>query len=163
MRIMGIDHGTSSGICIMEDGNIIYRERLELKEIGNRRLCEFKDRVAKLMSIYEPNVIALEKPAHLRNAEILRYLIGLYSMALEEATRRDIEIVCVVPTTMKKYIAGNGRADKEDMAKAIQRIFNEDYREYIYYKKDKNKVKEIKYDVVDAISLAFYVYKYTKW
>lgn len=158
MRVMGLDHATSSGVAVIEDGKIIYTERFELKEKGNARLCEFKDRISGLLDEFKPEVVALEKPAHLRNAEILRYLIGLYSLALEDATRRHIEIRCVNPTTMKKWLTGDGRADKEHVAKALQERTSNDFREYIFYKKDPTRVKEVKYDVCDALSLALYVY-----
>ena len=158
MRVMGLDHATSSGVAIIENGEIIYTERFELIEKGNARLCEFKDRISGLLDEFQPEVIALEKPAHLRNAEILRYLIGLYSLALEDATRRNIDIRCVNPTTMKKWLTGDGRADKEHVAKALQERTGNDFREYIFYKKDPMRVKEVKYDVCDALSLALYVY-----
>lgn len=158
MRVMGLDHATSSGVAIIENGNIIFTERFELIETGDMRLCEFKDIITNIIEKYEPDIIALEKPAHLRNANILRYLIGLYSIALEVATRRFIEIVTVNPTTMKKWLTGDGRADKEHVAKALQERTGNDFREYIFYKKDPMRVKEVKYDVCDALSLALYVY-----
>ena len=63
-------------------------------------------------------------------------------------------------TTMKKFIVGDGRADKSQVAYALTHKHGFDGKDIlipIYYKTKPNTIKDMIYDVSDATALAYYV------
>lgn len=161
MRIMGLDHGTSTGISILDDGKLFKTHNIRLKTEGDERYIELFNEVKKILEEYKPDIVALETPSHLRNAKILRYLIGLHTAVLMACVELNIKTVDVIPTTMKKFIVGDGRADKSQVAHSLvhKHGFNgKDILIPIYYKTRPNQIKDIIYDIADATALAYYTY-----
>lgn len=160
MRIIGIDHGTSTGVSILDDGKLFATHNIRLKTDGDERYIELFNEIKEILIKYKPDMVALETPSHLRNAKILRYLIGLHTAVVMACVELNIKTVDVIPTTMKKFIVGDGRADKSQVAYALTHKHGFDGKDIlipIYYKTKPNTIKDMIYDVSDATALAYYV------
>ena len=162
MKILGIDHGKSTGFGFIDGDKLTSYGRLviEGESIGNKML-EFYNYIYNLVEIYKPDIIVAEMPNHFRNAKTSRTLIGYYMIIHLIATMKGINIVEAHPTSLKKVVAGDGRANKDDVAKTIAKIHDVDIKnilEHDYYKTGERRglVKETYYDISDAIALATY-------
>ena len=147
MRIIGIDHGTSTGVSILDDGKLFATHNIRLKTDGDERYIELFNEIKEILIKYKPDMVALETPSHLRNAKILRYLIGLHTAVVMACVELNIKTVDVIPTTMKKFIVGDGRADKSQVAYALTHKHGFDGKDILIPI----------YDVSDATALAYYV------
>lgn len=70
----------------------------------------------------KPAILILEKPLLFNNARggVTQLLNGLVWEAHREAEFRDIPRIEYAPTSIKKFIAGNGRAEKSAVIEAVQ-------------------------------------------
>lgn len=165
-RILGFDHGRKSGLAIVEDGKykISWNYELEHKEYADR-LDEFYHYARKQLLKHKPDLLCIEKAQDMTNAVSARQLIGYYSVLLLLGKQLGIETLECHPMTVKKVIAGNGRADKEMMVQTLISKYNipiEHIKIPVYYKKKgmEGQIKEYLYDGSDAVGLAFYGLQY---
>lgn len=162
MKILGIDHGKNTGFGFIDGGKLTSYGRLVIDgESTGDKMLKFYSYIYDLVEICKPDIIVAEMPNHLRNAKTSRTLIGYYMIIHLIATMKGINIVEAHPTSLKKVVAGDGRASKEDVAKAIAKIHDVDIEnilEHDYYKTGDRRglVKETYYDTSDAIALATY-------
>ena len=162
MKILGIDHGKNTGFGFIDCGKLTSYGRLIIEgESTGDKMLKFYSYIYDLVEICKPDIIVAEMPNHLRNAKTSRTLIGYYMIIHLIATMKGIHIVDAHPTSLKKVVAGDGRASKEDVAKAIAKIHDVDIEnilEHDYYKTGERRglVKETYYDTSDAIALATY-------
>lgn len=162
MNILGIDHSTRSGFAFVNtDTNDIetWQYQMTNKEEG-ARYKEWYDYLEYIYEDYMPDLVVMEKPAHMRNANISRFLGGLVTIEKLLCAKYNIKTLEVVPTTLKKHLTGNGRSEKQDVAMSLIEHFKgtikpKDIEEYEYYKKD-GSVKKIHYDKSDALALVVY-------
>ena len=129
MRILGIDPGlNTTGYGVLEaDGG-----RLRLCEAGvvrgtshgslTRRLVEIYDGVVEVIEGLKPEVMAIEELyshyARPRTAILMGHARGVICLA---AARAGIPVVHYSATQIKRILTGNGRADKSQVQRAIQR------------------------------------------
>lgn len=146
MRILSIDHSFKrTGVAVMEDYKLIYTGAEEFGEMSYENIEQFYSFVTFLIKNYKPDVVVTEKPAHMRNINILRMLTSLHTMAIIASIKASIPYSIINPKVAKKAITGKGNALKEEvMAKLIK---DYGYEEEMlckknYYKKDKTKIKK---------------------
>ena len=161
MRILGIDHGTRTGWSLAVDGIVVKTGSFQMKnptKNTGKAFMDFLQFVDTLLDETKPDLVRLEKPAHMRNANILRYLVGLHSMAELACCKHNIPVKDIIPSQYKKQIAGDGRADKDGVLYALLKkgIPKEFIYKPVFYKTDKQKIKELKYDESDATALALF-------
>lgn len=75
--------------------------------------------------IGDPDLLVIESPAiYAGNAGALT-LVGSWWLILDRilATRAPLPVLKIGPTKLKLYVAGNGRADKGDMVRAVRRHY----------------------------------------
>jgi Holliday junction resolvasome RuvABC endonuclease subunit len=123
--------------------------------------------VNKLIDIYHPNMYVAEYPADRTNASTSIFLTGLYCIGLMSAELKKVDTMLVRPTSVKKYIAGNGFATKDEVAASVCNKLGLDInmlRKPIYYRANRNghKIGEIRsylYDSTDALANGLYIYE----
>lgn len=161
MKIFGIDHATvHAGAALLQDGAFTLYEAINLKDFNQwSPMYAMFHLVGVYIDEHRPDVIALEKPMALRNGDVARKLIEVYSGAKLASEHAKVPVIEVTPQLAKMYVAGHAGADKEDVAMALQARFELDYDDIaipILYKdkKRKGQVKERLFDVSDACALA---------
>lgn len=162
MRILGIDHATRTGWSVLENGVCVKTGFFYLIKEGEERLLEYKRKIDKLIDEVKPDKIAMELPEHQRNGKVLRYLVGLYSMNKLSALEHEIRAYEINPTTMKKFITGNGRAKKGEVLRALVDLYG--VEEDLITKpivNTKGQVRDFYYDESDATALAIFLYNNT--
>lgn len=159
MKILSIDHSTRSGFCLTNTDNDEIRTWQYLMEecTEGRRYVEWLSYLHGIFKKHKPDMLVIEKPAHMRNANISRFLIGLVALEKLIAEEYDAKVIEVVPTSLKKVITGNGKAEKKDVAMSVLERYKgilepKDIEEYEYYKKD-GSIRKIHYDKADAVAL----------
>lgn len=159
MKFLSIDHSTRSGFCFVdteEDYIKTWQYLMTEKEEG-KRYVEWLALLHGVFNTHKPDILVIEKPAHMRNANISRFLIGLVALEKLIAEEHGSKVIEVVPTSLKKALTGNGKAEKESVAEAVLEHYkgileHKDIEEYEYYKKT-GKVRKIHYDKSDAVAL----------
>jgi len=123
MIILGIDQSyTSSGIVILEDGNLKHGHRF-VADKGTNRFAQAHNialHIAGVIGEYNPKLIAIEGLAFGMRGNVTRDLGGLQFVIIahiQEVLKREVTIVA--PTSAKKFATGSGRAKKEDMIDSL--------------------------------------------
>lgn len=164
MKVLAIDHGTTSGYAVMDNKKLTSYGLLQIKgdTVGDK-LLDFSCRVTDLITLFNPDVIAVEIPSHDRNAKTNLLLIGFYTQILLLASFHSVDLFPIHPTSLKKELTNNGRADKYEVAVTVCEENNLNYKEIVpceYYQrgsqKGKPRPKTEKYDITDAIGLAMF-------
>lgn len=173
MKILGVDHGTNYlGWAVMEKGvvtdfGIINYTKVKFPYVITEI---FRDMLQKMKEV-RPDKVIVEQPVHFRNASTARYLICAYASVINAAQWFNLPFVDVKPSELKA-ITGNGRAEKWDVAVAVQQKYGLDFDEIaipVYYQQNdpkgkykKGEVKERLYDPADAIALCWAFHNKTK-
>ncbi len=131
-RILGIDPGLQvSGYAVLEArqgtpraveaGVIRSAEGRETTDMA-QRLRHLYDGIVEVLEQFQPGVVVVEQLfahyAHPRTAILMAHARGVLFLA---AAQRDLPLVSYNATRIKKTIAGNGRASKEQVQRTIQR------------------------------------------
>lgn len=165
MTILGVDHGAKTGIALVKDENIRFVGTVNIDGVSKgEKLKMFYNKLRFFINSYNPSVIVLERPNHRRNAATTTILDGYYCVACMAAHENRIQTIEAYPSTVKKTIAGNGHATKDEVAQAISKEYKiplDEILQYDYYKinckgGNKGDVKTIHYDKSDALALALY-------
>lgn len=170
MKTLAIDHGANTGYAFTEDDNLANYGMFKVSGVSiGDKLLDFSGKVTDLIGTFKPDVLAIEKPSHDRNAKTNLVLIGYYTQLLLLASFHCIEVNAIHPTSLKKEITGNGKAQKDLVAKCVCDEYNLIRSAVVpceYYKsgsqKGKPRPNTEKYDITDAIALATYAYRRNK-
>jgi len=161
MKILAIDHATVHGGSAVFDGTSFSEyEAIDLRDFPMWSPAYAMMQVVDvLIQNHKPDYVALEKPMAMRNAEVARKLIEVYAACKLAAEMHDVPVVEVTPQLAKMYTAGHARAEKEDVARAIQAQFKLPFDSIappVYYKdkKRKGQIKERLWDVSDSMAIA---------
>ncbi len=130
MRILGIDPGTATtGYGLVEsNGNgeskviswgLIDTDKDLLKE---RRLEIIYKQTLSLIKLHSPDVFVMEKIFFATNAKTVIAVGQAQGVLLLAASKTKVHVVEYAPGTIKKVIAGNGRAKKKEVQKAVRKI-----------------------------------------
>ena len=127
-RVLGIDPGTRlAGYAVVDfdrrgDATIVDAGVLRLSETGTLpwRLRQLFEDVSELLAEHAPTHVAVE--AVFSHAEFVRSAITLAharGVVLLAAEMRGVPIAELPPAEVKKAVAGNGRATKTQMQRAV--------------------------------------------
>lgn len=130
--VLGVDPGTAvTGYGLVAPGS---RGTAELIECGviktdrkgstGSRLRELYEGLSQIIENQEPGVLAVESVFLGKNARSTIALAQGRGIALLAAAERDLEIYEYTPATVKKVIAGTGRARKEQIGYMVQRLLH---------------------------------------
>lgn len=152
-RILAIHPGTRhTGIALMEGDNLIY---YGVKSIKNRRsphdiLDEGRKTVLRLIKDFSPSILVIEKTFFVNNKNAA--LLNVFAEEIVAIGRRKrLRVVSFAPSTVKKQICGNGRATKEDVARAIASRYPE---LKAYLSQDRKWKSQYHANMFDAVALA---------
>ncbi|MFV1917156.1 MAG: crossover junction endodeoxyribonuclease RuvC [Patescibacteria group bacterium] len=154
MLILGIDPGTATtGYGLIK----VNKKDYEVKKFGliqtdkdgipGDRLNDIYDQMMKIFSEYKPDVMAIEKLFFATNAKTAMRVGQAQGVMLFAASRAKTLVVEYAPGTIKKVVAGDGRADKKLIQKAV--------RKYLGAKVRSRKRKKTHFDnAADALAVA---------
>jgi crossover junction endodeoxyribonuclease RuvC len=151
-KILAIDPGTREiGIAFLEDKKLIY---YGVKVIKNRKspgekLREGRKIVLRLINDFKPQALVVEKAffAQNRNASLLNVFFDEIKAI---ARRKKLKVISYAPSTVKKYICGNGRASKKEVAKVVVAKYPE---LKVYLTQDRGWKEKYHQNMFDAVAL----------
>lgn len=154
MLVIGIDPGTATtGYGVVKTNGKLYEMiSFGLIETGKELLPEvrlssiFND-IGSLLEMYKPDVLAIEKIFFANNAKTAIRVGQAQGVIMLSAASYKIPIVEYSPMTIKKIIAGSGRADKDFVRKSVRKILGSKIRT------PKNKKTHFD-DACDALAIA---------
>ena len=132
MRILGIDPGLEKCgyACLETSGN---RENLIEAGVFNTdsscpieiRLNRIAEDMASLLNKFNPDLVSVEQLyshyAHPKTAILMGHARGVI---LQKCAGAGIEVRSFSATRIKKSLTGNGRASKQQVQRAVQRILS---------------------------------------
>lgn len=171
MKILAVDHGTTSGFTLLNDGRIeeIGTFKLEGTSRG-AKLLEFYAKTNGLIHKFKPDIVAGEKPMHTRGGSAFELLAGFYCLLNMVSFERQIEFFECNPSMVKKHVTGKGNAEKFVVCDAIafkynipvSQITENDYYKVATKNNQPGDIKYIHYDKSDSLALADWCYKNKK-
>ncbi len=142
MLILGIDPGTATtgyGIIHINGGN-----ELEVIEFGLIETSKESDPSVRLLSIHQqivyildkhnPDVVAIEQLFFATNAKTAMRVGQALGVLLFAAAQSHKSIFEYAPGTIKKMVAGSGRADKIMMQESVRKVLGPKVRSKVHKK-----------------------------
>lgn len=150
--IAGIDPALASlGYAISDGETILCWGRITTPASLSReqRLAVIYNQLLELFLEHKVEAVAIEDQFAGRNIVTLKALNQATGVVLLAAAHADAPAHLYAPTTVKSKVAGNGRANKEDVMAAIQAHFAEDLEVQRLFEHGPAK----KDDIADAMGL----------
>jgi len=127
MKILGIDPGTvTMGYGVVEVGEdevtLIDYGALRSSErspIGER-LCFLYEELSKIISSYQPDVVAVEQPFMGKNVRSALAVGRAQAVAILAAAKRGIPTYEYTPTQVKQRVANYGASSKEQIQEMVR-------------------------------------------
>ncbi len=128
-RVLAIDPGSHMGWARVADGDLVASDCWRLHEDGERpgvRFFRLFHRLAENYAAFgKPDIVVYETKfaipgAGTRNLLVTGGYIGVIGAFCEEVRVHDVR--SLAPSTVKKRIAGHGRASKAQMIEAARRL-----------------------------------------
>ncbi|MAG36638.1 MAG: crossover junction endodeoxyribonuclease RuvC [Dehalococcoidia bacterium] len=127
--VLGIDPGTASMGYGAVRGGVDY----ELLDFGclttsagqppERRLLTLYRGLLKLVEQHQPNVVAVERLFFSRNVKTALAVGQARGVVLLAAASREVPVAEYTPLEVKQAVTGFGRADKEQVQRMVQALF----------------------------------------
>lgn len=129
MIVLGIDPGTATtGFGVLSIENDVL-DALSFGLISTDKDGKAGDRLIKinkefsaLIKKIKPDIIAIEKLFFATNAKTAMSVGQAIGVIIFTAAQNKIEIVEYAPGTIKKMVAGDGRADKKMVQHAVREV-----------------------------------------
>ena len=141
------------GVAVLERGSLLYSGVETFRKLPSpvERLRQVRVTVARLIRDFRPAVLAVEKTFIGRNRHHAAILSFLASEIAALARRNGITVVSLAANTVKKAVAGNGWATKEEVAQAVARQFP---KLTAFLPPDRNWKRRHVLNMFDAVALA---------
>jgi Holliday junction resolvasome RuvABC endonuclease subunit len=155
-KILAIDPGTREmGVAFMEEGKLIYHgvKAIKRKKSPHETLKEGRKIILRLIKDFEPTVLVVEKSFFFnnRNSSLLNVFVDEIRTV---GKRKGLKVASFAPNTVKKFICGNGRASKKEVA----RVIVSKYPELKVYLTQDRAWKELYHqNMFDAVALAMMI------
>ena len=151
-KILAIDPGTREiGIAFLEDEKLIYHGVKVIKDrkSPHEKLKEGRKIILRLIKDFNPQSLVVEKAffAQNRNASLLNVFVDEIKAI---GRRKNLKFISYAPSTVKKYICGNGRASKEEVAKVVVAKYPE---LKVYLTQDRAWKEKYHQNMFDAVAL----------
>ena len=151
-KILAIDPGTRAmGVALLQDYKLIYHGVITIPKgkSPHETLLEGRKVILRLIADYKPDVMAVEKTffANNRNSAILNVFADEIKAI---GKRKGLEVYGFAPSTVKKFITGNGRATKLEVAKVVVATYPE---LKVYLGQDCKYKEEYHLNMFDAVAL----------
>ena len=156
MIILGIDPGTATtGFGIIKTSKI-KGNKLKAIDYGciitspdletGERLKIINNELDKLIKKHKPEIMSVESLYFFKNLKTAMPVSQAKGVILLTAAKKKIPVYEFTPLQVKMAVVGYGRAEKKQVQKMIQALFNLEEKP-----KDKNKRKD---DATDALGVA---------
>lgn len=130
MLILGIDPGTATtGYGVVQVNDDFSNEVVDFglietdKEISpSKRLVNIVEQMEQILKKFSPDIVAIEKLFFATNAKTAIRVGQAQGVMLYAFAKYNIEVFEYAPGTIKKVIAGDGRAGKKDVQKAVRKF-----------------------------------------
>jgi len=157
-KILAIDPGTRQmGIAFLEGGKLIYHgvKIIKKRKSPSESLKEGRKIILRLIKDFSPKVIVVEKAffANNRSAALLNVFVDEIKAI---GRRKGLKVMSFAPSTVKKFICGNGRASKKEVARVIVSKYPE---LKVYLTQDRAWKEEYHQNMFDAVALGMMLLK----
>lgn len=149
MIIVGVDPGsyaTGYGVLLIQNSQVHAREYGVIRAGKGKSLDErveiMYDSLTSILSDWSPDVVSIETPFMGKNANTALVLGHVRGAILLAARKSAAQIAEFAPTTIKKAVVGNGRAEKSQLEYMLRALL-------------KLPEEQIKDDAFDALGAAF--------
>jgi crossover junction endodeoxyribonuclease RuvC len=120
-KILAIDPGTKEmGVAFLEGIKLIYHgvKVIPNEKSPKEKLKEGREIIFRLIRDYRPDVLVVERSffANNRTASLLHVFINEIRAI---GKKKGVKVISYAPSTVRKRIAGNGRASKEELSVII--------------------------------------------
>jgi len=158
-KILAIDPGTREmGVAFLEKGKLIYYgvKIIKKRKSPHETLKEGRKIVLRLIRDFKPKILVVEKAffTNNRNAALLNVLVDEIKAI---GRRKKLKVLSYAPSTVKKFICGNGRASKKEIARVIVSKYPE---LKVYLTQDRAWKEEYHQNMIDAVALGMMALKY---
>lgn len=153
-RTLAIDPGTREmGVAVLEDDSLLYTGVETFRRLPSQeeRLWQCRATVARLIRDFRPTLLAVEKSFIGRKRHHTTLLGVLADEILALGRRNGITVISLAANTVKKDVAGNGCATKEEVARAVTRRFP---KLAAFLPPDRNWKRRHRLNMFDAVALA---------
>lgn len=108
------------------DSGILLQKKTEVSRQDQfERMLQISDFFEKLLGQYPIKVLSIEKLFFTnQNQNNAEFVFGIRAILIQLALKHHLEILEFSPIELKKYITGNGKADKLLVQKMTMRLFN---------------------------------------
>lgn len=135
MLVLGIDPGTATtgfGLIKDEDGvlEVVNWGLIETDKetLLGKRFINIYSQVSKLIKEFKPDVVAIEKIFFATNAKTAISVGQAQGVMIYCFAKSNLEVFEYAPGTIKKVVAGDGKAKKKDIQKSLRKIFGSKIR-----------------------------------
>ena len=129
MRILGIDPGTmvvGYGVIDSQAGEMSFvgcnaltcRPRSPIGE----RLCYLFDEITKVITQYQPDVVAVEQPFVAKNVRTALAIGRAQAVAILAASRMGLPVYEYAPAQIKQSVTNYGASSKEQVQEMIKML-----------------------------------------
>lgn len=155
-KTLAIDPGTRHmGIALLEGKKLVYHgvKVIKKQKSPSDTLKEGRRIILRLINDFEPRVLVVEKTffANNRNSALLNVFFDEIKAI---GRRKGLKVMSYAPSTVKKFICGNGRASKAEVAKVIISMFPE---LKVYLTQDRAWKEKYHQNMFDAVALGMMI------
>lgn len=120
-KILAIDPGTREiGVAFLDGEKLIYHgvKVIPNDKSPNEKLKEGKEIITRLINDLKPDILVVEKSffANNKTASLLHAFINEIKAI---GNKKGLKVMSYATSTVRKHIAGNGRASKKELSKVI--------------------------------------------
>ena len=152
-RILAIDPGLKEmGIALLDGGKLFYHG---VKVIGQRDMTPQKKLkvgrkiILRLIEDFKPQVLAVERAFFGRSLK--SSIINTFVRDIEDLGRRKrLQVISYASVTVRKYICGDGRANKAELSRAVVSRYPE---LKVYLTQDRAWKERYHQNMFDAVAL----------
>jgi crossover junction endodeoxyribonuclease RuvC len=139
------------GIAFLEKGKLLYYgvKVIKKKKSPHETLKEGRKIILRLIRDFKPKVLVVEKTFFVnnRNAALLNVFVDDIKAI---GKRKGLKLISYAPSTVKKFICGNGRASKNELARVVVSKYPE---LKVYLTQDRAWKERYHQNMFDAVAL----------
>jgi crossover junction endodeoxyribonuclease RuvC len=128
-KILAIDPGTRyTGVALLKNSKLIYHgvEVIKKRNSPHETLKEGRKIVLRLIKDFRPSTLVIEKAYFANHRNRHSSLLNIFvDEIMAIGKRKGLKVIGYAPSTVKKAICGNGRASKQEVARAVISRFPE--------------------------------------
>ncbi len=139
------------GVALLEGDKLVYHgvETIKKGKTSHETLRNGRKIIRRLIRDYQPDTLAVEKTFFANNRKSV--VLNVFAVVIMAIGRMNgLEVVCYAPSTVKKFITGNGRASKMEVAKIVIAQYPE---LKVYLTQDRKWKEKYHQNMFDAVAL----------